>query len=284
MARRLYVEGPFGQIHLRLAGEGDSGRPPLLCFHMSPMSGRIYERFIDRMAEGRLAVAVDTPGFGMSDPPAAPPAIADYARAMRTAVEALGIRNPVDLMGYHTGSMIAADLAADHPALVRRLILVSAPIFTEAEQSEMRRLYAPIKPSLDGSHLLKRWKGYLHHNLGRGLTLEDVADMFSDGLLGRNIAWWGHNAAFAYAGDIRLPAIAQPILLLNPGDDLQAETRRAPALMRNGRMIELPGWGHGFLDGFTDDAARLASSFLDAPDADPFGELAIPLSGTHPQP
>src|SRR3546814_1749582 len=104
--------------------------------------------------------------------------------------------------------------------------------------------------------------------------------MFPDGLLGRNIAWWGHNAAFAYAGDIRLPEIAQPILLLNPGDDLQAETRRAPALMRNGRMIELPGWGHGFLDGFTDDAARLASSFLDAPDADPFVELAIPLSGT----
>lgn len=283
MARRLYVEGPFGQIHLRIAGEGDCGHPPLLCFHMSPMSGRIYERFIDQMAEDRLAVAVDTPGFGMSDPPPAPPVIADYARAMRAVIEALGIRRPVDLMGYHTGSMIAADLAVDHPSLVRRLVLVSAPIFTEAEQKAMRRLYAPLEPRLDGSHLLTRWKGYVHHNLGRGLTLEDVADMFPDGLLGRNIAWWGHNAAFAYAGDIRLSEIAQPILLLNPGDDLQIETRRALASMRNGRLIELPGWGHGFLDGFTDDAARLASSFLDAPDTDPFGELAIPLSGSQPQ-
>lgn len=283
MTRRLYVDGPFGQMHVRVAGTEAGGRQPLVCFHLSPMSGRIYERFIRAMADKRLAVAIDTPGFGMSDAPPERPSIGDYSRAMRAAVAALGIRGPIDLMGYHTGSMIAADLAAEHPALIRRLILVSAPIFTEDEREELRQRYGPLTPSLDGSHLLKRWTGYVHHYLGRGLTLEDVADMFPDGLLGRNIAWWGHNAAFAFTLNMRLPELDQPILLLNPGDDLQHESRRAAALLRNGRLVELPSWGHGFLDGFTADAARLASSFLDSPDADPFTNVVIPQSALDPE-
>ncbi|RYY27044.1 MAG: alpha/beta fold hydrolase [Sphingomonadales bacterium] len=280
MARRAYVDGRFGQMHVRIAGPADSAEPPLICFHMSPMSGRCYERFIDRFAEatGRMAVAIDTPGFGQSDAPPAPPSIADYSEAMRSAIEALGIIGPVDLIGYHTGSMIAANLAAEYSALVRRVICISAPMFTDSEKEAMHRLYPPLKPSLDGAHLMTRWNGFVHYNLGRGLSLDDVADMFPDGLLGRNIAWWGHNAAFGFAYDLRLPEVAQPVLVLSPGDDLQAESRRAPDVLRNGRLVELPAWGHGFLDGFTEDAAALVASFLQAADTDPFGALAVPQS------
>ena len=280
MVRRSYVNGLYGQMHLRIAGPGDSGKPPLICFHMSPMTGRIYERFIGRFAAqtGRMAVAVDTPGFGQSDAPPAPPSIADYSDAMRSAITALGMGGPVDLIGYHTGSMIAANLAADHPELVRRVICIAAPMFTDSEKEAMHRLYPPLKPSLDGSHLMARWHSFVHHNLGRGLTLDDVADAFPDGLLGRNIAWWGHNAAFDFAYDLRLPQVAQPVLVLSPGDDLQNESRRAPDVLRNGRLVELPAWGHGFFDGFTDDAVALVASFLEASDTDPFGALVIPES------
>ena len=288
MARRTYVDGPFGQIHVRVAGDQAAERPPLFCFHMSPMSSRIYERFIDAAGRDRLAIAVDTPGFGMSDRPPAPPQIGDYARAMRVAIDGLGVRGPVDLMGYHTGSMIAADLAADSADLVRRVVLVSAPIFTEAERKEMCGLYAAVPPALDGSHLQKRWASYVRHNLGRGLALEDVADMFPEGLLGRRNSWWGHHAAFSYAADMRLPEIVQPILVLNPADDLERETRRARSLIRNGQIVELPAWGHGFLDAFTDDAVRLVISFLDSAETDPFAGLAPPetargcqLANTH---
>lgn len=281
MAYRTYVDGPFGQMHVRMARRARCSKPALVCFHMSPMSGRIYERFIDAVGRERTAAAIDTPGFGMSDPPTALPSIGDYSRAMAAAIQALDLGQSVDLMGYHTGSMIAADLAADRPGLVRRLVLVSAPIFTDAERAEMRRLYQPVPPSLDGTHLVQRWRGFVHHNLGRGLSLEDVADMFPDGLLGRNRAWWGHHAAFSFAPDMRLPEVRQPVLLISPGDDLASYSRRAPPLMSNGRLVELPGWGHGFLDGFTGDAAKLVQSFLDAPDDAPFASLAAPQSGKH---
>lgn len=277
--RRTYVDGPFGQMHVRMAGDLQSPEPPLVCFHMSPMSGRIFEHFIGWLSRhGRAAVAVDTPGLGMSDATAAPPSIEDYACAMEAAAHALGLSRPIDLMGYHTGSMIAAELAGTRPELVRRVVLVSAPIFTAAEREAMMSLYAPIPPAMDGSHLVKRWRSFLHYNLRRGTSLEDVAEMFPEGLLGRSKNHWGHRAAFSYSLEARLPTIEQPLLLLNPGDDLQAETRRAPPLLRRAQLVEIPSWGHGFLDGFTEEAGRLIVSFLEAPDAAPFADLDLPES------
>ncbi|MET0365585.1 MAG: alpha/beta fold hydrolase [Sphingobium sp.] len=264
--RRHYVDGPFGQIHLRIAGE-PSERPALLCFHMSPMSGRIFANFIAEMGRDRLAVAVDTPGFGMSDTPAEMPEVADYARAMAAVIDALGIDGPVDLMGYHTGSLISCDLARLRPQQIRRVILVSAPLLTDEERAAMRDLYRETPPSLDGEHLMKRWRGYVHHNLGRGLDLEAVADMFPDGLLGRNKAWWGHRAAFNHQPDMGLPEVKQPVLIINPDDDLRPFTPRARDLLVNGHIVDKSAWGHGFLDASTAEAAALARGFLDSDDA-----------------
>lgn len=277
MARRSYVDGPFGQMHLRMAVSPGSDRPPLICFHMSPMSSRAYDRFVDRIATGgRTAIAIDTPGFGQSDRPPAPPSIADYAKAMVEAFDALGVAGPVELMGYHTGSMIACELAAAHPDRVRRLICVSTPIFTAEERAAMAAHYGPELPTADGAHLLKAWRGFHHHFSAGGLSLGAIADAFPERLLGRCTAWWGHAAAFGYDLADRLGDVVQPLLVLNPSDDLETETRRATSLLGNGRIVDLPGWGHGLLDLHTDAAATLIESFLDAPDADPFGTLSLP--------
>ena len=265
--RRQYVDGPFGQVHLRIAGSAGApaAHAPLLCFHMSPMSGRIFEKFIGVMGQDRLAIAVDTPGFGMSDTPHEMPEIADYARTMAAVIDALGLAGPVDLMGYHTGALIACDLARLRPAQVRRLVLVSAPMLTDAERAELRELYCEVPPSLDGSHLMRRWQSFVHHNLGRGNDLHAVAEMFPDGLLGRTRAWWGHRAAFNHRPDMGLPEIHQPILIIDPDDDLRPFTHRAATLLNNGRIVAKSEWGHGFLDADTDQAADLVRGFLDLP-------------------
>ena len=131
--RKGYADGRFGQIHYRISQPAlAAGHPPLLCFHMSPNSGRIYETFLKHMGADRFAVAPDTPGFGDSDPPATQPAIADYAAAMGDLMDALGFAT-VDVMGYHTGSETCIELALQRPQQVRRLVLVSAPIFTAAQ-------------------------------------------------------------------------------------------------------------------------------------------------------
>jgi pimeloyl-ACP methyl ester carboxylesterase len=276
--RRTYVETRFGQLHLRIAQPAAASRPALICFHMSPMSGRIYENFLAKIGTDRVAIAADTPGFGMSDAPPAPPEIADYAGAMWDALDALGVSGPIDAMGYHTGSKVAIELALARADRARRLILIAAPIMTEAERAAMREHYAETAPTLDGSHLAALWRSFVHYNLSPSLPLEQVADAFPDMLSGRNIAWWGHRAAFNHYLDQRLPLVPQPVLVFNPGDDLWDYTKRAGPFLKNGEIVDLPGWGHGFLGGFTADAAALARSFLDAPDDAPFGGVSVPES------
>jgi pimeloyl-ACP methyl ester carboxylesterase len=264
--RRAYADLPSGQIHLRRAGDGTfSGRPPLLCLHMSPASGHVYERFLAAMGEDRLAIAPDTPGFGHSDPLPEFPEIADYARTMWRLMDTLGLTGPVDLMGYHTGSLTIAEMARQAPERARRLILVSAPLYTEAERAELRALYRPGPVfTADGQRLLELWRWFLvFFRVGQDNTLEDAARIFYERLSGRERHWWGHRAAFNYDLAPVLSALAHRVTVLNPDDDLAANTPRAAPLLRDGRVLDLPGFTHGFLDTRTVEAARLVRELLD---------------------
>lgn len=281
--RRAYVDGRQGQMHVRIVDAGGSGRPPLVCIHMSPMTGRIYENFLPAIGEDRMALAFDTPGFGMSDAPPAPPTIDGYAQDILSGIDALGIIGPFDLMGYHTGSMISVALALLVPARVRRIVMVSAPIFPAEELRQFHAYYGHRAPEADGGHLVRRWKGFVYHYLRPGTTLEQIADMFPDALLGRSIEWWGHRAAFNYDLADSLARVVQSVLILNTGDDMDTQTRRANRLAARSQILEVPGWGHGFLDAHTDEVAGLVRTFLDAGDEAPFAGIVVPPSATGPR-
>lgn len=294
---RMYLPGRHGQLHLRRSGpeaamaaavtagasRAPAPRAPLACFHMSPMSGRIYQHLLAEMGRDRLALAFDTPGFGMSDAPAAPPAIEDYAADMLAGLDALGVVQPCDLMGYHTGSLIAVALARLAPTRIRRVLMVSAPIFPEEERARFRAYYGHREPEEDGAHLVRLWKSFVYHHRRPGETLAGVADIFPEALLGREREWWGHRAAFDYDLAAALAGVTQPVLILNPGDDLDVQTRRAVGLAPRSMILEAPGWGHGFLDRQTDEAAALARGFFDAPDAAPFAAVRTPPSADAPR-
>ena len=66
---KVVSTGPHGLLHVRQAGAPDASKTPLVMFHMSPNSGRIYEALQIEMARDRVSLAPDTPGFGESDPP-----------------------------------------------------------------------------------------------------------------------------------------------------------------------------------------------------------------------
>lgn len=264
VVRRLYIDGRFGQQHLRLARPPEDVAPkrPLVCFHLSPSSGRLYAKFLEEMGNDRIAVAPDTPGFGESDPPPALPTIHDYALAMIDLLDALGLEQ-VDLMGYHTGSKIAVETALIAPERVAHLVLVSAPIYTEEELARQRETMGNPEPlAEDGSHLLRRWKG-IYDWRGPGMTLEMVQQEFAETLRGGDKSWWGHHAAFNYHHADHLPQVQQPVLVLCPNDDLVVPTRRAKQYIRNGRLLELPDKGHGMLTLHAHEIAAIVRDFVD---------------------
>ena len=64
--KRRYVDLPHGQLHFRELGSG----PPLVLLHKTPSSSIQYARAMPLLAERFRTLALDTPGFGMSDAPA----------------------------------------------------------------------------------------------------------------------------------------------------------------------------------------------------------------------
>jgi pimeloyl-ACP methyl ester carboxylesterase len=264
--RRDYVTGRFGQMHYRYAKpDAPTGKRPLLMFHMSPYSSFIYEIFAGEMGRDRLAIAIDTPGFGASDPTPSAPEIGDYASAMEDVMDVLGLRD-VDVMGYHTGCKIAMELSLRRPTAIHRLINVSAAVYTEAELASQRAAYGPEELADDGSTYANWWKSRGRWHM-KEVSKQAHADLFAIRVANTSISWWGHNAAFNYQAAVALPKVKHPILILNPtADDLATMTVRAKPLLKNpaSRIQDLPGWAHGFLDVKTTEAAKIVRDFLDA--------------------
>jgi len=226
------------------------------------VSGVVYETFLGEMGRDRTAVAPDTPGYGASDPPPAPPSIADYAQAMGEVLDALALRE-VDVVGYHTGSKIAVELALQRPGAVRHLVLIGAPVYTDAELAAMRAEHdRDLEPREDGGHLVGYWRAVLNWR-GPGQTLGMIMKSFPDALRGAEHRTWGHRAAFEYSYADHLPRVTQPVLVLNPRDDLWEYTPRVAPYLKNGRVVNLPDWGHGFLDLHPVEVGRLVRRFVD---------------------
>lgn len=263
--RKTYVNGKYGQLHCRVAQPADAPKSPVVCLHMSPKSGRSYHDVLPWLAAERAAIAPDYPGHGESDlPPADPPvSIADFAECAWRCVDAL-IEAPVHVVGYHTGSMVAVEAARQRPDDVISIVSISAPVFTPEELAELEVAFAPIPIDDEGNRFRILWKRVLAH-MGPGMTLEMAAASFAENLRAGDAYEWGHRAAFAYAEEYRrrLPEVDHPMLVLNPADDCFEQSKRADALLKNGRRLDCPDWGHGFLNAFPEEAAKVILEFLD---------------------
>ncbi len=247
--RRAYFETRLGQLHVHGAMPGGGGfdeATTLVCFHQSPMSGRVFRPLLEIMGRDRSVYAPDTPGFGESDPPSSQPSIADYAGAMVEFLDHMRFRK-VDLLGYHTGSLIATEVALARPDLVRRIVLAGVPLLTEEERAAFRKSPWPVPVAEDGSHLAQEWQRSLQWR-GPGVTLEAVARGFAEKLRNGPQAWWGASAVMDYPTRERLAELKPTVLVLRPKDDLYEATLRVKGVLRDARLVDLPQYGHGLFD------------------------------------
>lgn len=153
--RRGFVNVAHGQVHYRYAGHG----PAVLLLHDSPRSSVMHESMLRALAGQFTAIAIDTPGYGLSTPlPAEPrPEIPDFAAALAATCAALGIeRCPV--YGFHTSSKITLQYAIDHPDRVS-LAIIDGLNLPPGGPSEafIERYMKPFELQDDGSHLAVAW-------------------------------------------------------------------------------------------------------------------------------
>jgi pimeloyl-ACP methyl ester carboxylesterase len=267
---RHYMDGRFGQVHYRRAAPGSSSRVPVLLFHQSPSSGRPWEHLVADLGRDRVAIAPDTPGFGDSDPPPAPPLIDDYAAAMGDLMDSLGLER-VDIIGDHTGTKVAIELARQRPKQIRRLMLNAAMVFSAEQQAMQRETVErekPHTPPEDGHHHVDHFVR-LKKYYAADSPLELLNRDFSEMLKGGDFMWYGHNASFQYPVAEALKDVVHPILLLCPDDGFRENTLRTVPHLRNGKLRELPTFRMGAISLHTVELGKIARDFFDTPEDKP---------------
>lgn len=263
--KRGYADGPYGQIHYRIVKPKNPSHPPLMCLHPSPRSGQLYDLWIQEMGKDRIALAPDTPGYGGSDTPPQPVQIADFARAMIAFMDDLKLPR-VDVMGYHTGSLTSVELARAYPKRIRKVVLISAPNWTPEEKAASLARQGAGQPAPSFQQMLEStlegWK-----TSGKGLFRDMPDERYFDSAIERmrhyRTSNWGFMAAYDYDVAKALTEVSQPILILNPEDDVYETTPRVKPYLRNGRIHDLPGWTHGHVDIHTAEMAKIVRDFLD---------------------
>jgi pimeloyl-ACP methyl ester carboxylesterase len=248
--------------------EGQPHGPPFVVLHGGAARWQHGFRFVELMAGTWHVYAPDFRGHGKSGHVPGAYRLADYVRD--TAYFLAGVvHEPAVLYGHSMGGEVAVMLAAQHPGLVRALIVGDAPLsrFNHAAEEPAHRAQnelwhrlagqpaAQIEPALRDMPIPVPGESALrpaHEVMGedspwyahQAVSLQQLdPDMLSAVLAGPETMLDG------YEPDVLLPAIACPVLLLQAdpkyGSALpDEEVARGLSLLSRASHLRLNGLGH----------------------------------------
>ncbi|MCS0635749.1 alpha/beta hydrolase [Streptomyces sp. LP05-1] len=285
----------------RLAPEGVSRRPPVVVF--------LHGAFIDTLASfyftlapafaahGRATVMYDLRGHGRTERPGSGYRVEDFTTDLVALLDALGLTEPVHLVGNSFGGTLAFDFAVHHPDRVASVTAVEAcpvnPGWADAMAGALHR----ATETLPEDQALA-WFTEQYGTVSSTRTGDPAHDA--------RIARLGRNAgrlikATTIARDLprsrrppahRLASLACPVLLINGEHGLvAAEAAYLTTALPRCRRVVVPGHKHSVLVEAPAEVSRVTLAWLDehaparpaagAPDA-ALARLAPGASGVRP--
>jgi pimeloyl-ACP methyl ester carboxylesterase len=221
LERRRVKLGP-ATIAYEVAGAG----PPVVLVHGLSGSSRWWRRNIGALTPYRRVYVVDLIGFGASRA-RRPFALAEAAGYLTQWLDQLELER-VSVVGHSMGGLIAAELAADAPERVDRLVLVD-----------------PAALPLD-AHLMTHALSLLHEL--RYISLSFLPVLLADALRAGPLTLWRATTALMLA-DLR-PKLAQvraPTLVIWGEHDALAPlalARQLAQYLRYEELVVIKGAGH----------------------------------------
>jgi pimeloyl-ACP methyl ester carboxylesterase len=230
--RRGYLETRRGQVHYRRAGYRAPRATALVCLHPTPFSSRFYAEF-QKAAASVETFALDTPGFGESDPVTT---VSIEALAAELAEALGGLEGAVDVLGFHTGCLLGLEIASAAPERIRRLVLVDAPVLEAAERKvALERTLAAyeVRRARFEAIVQKRVPARPVGGIDRELEL------LADEVAGSAAAAAVFTAAFEYEAPRRFDRIDRPVLCVATNGPLAGPTKAVASQLRDARLAEL---------------------------------------------
>lgn len=231
----------------------------------------------DPLAQGREVILFESAGLGRSTGEV-PDTVPGMARHLVAFADALGLTQ-VDLLGFSLGGMIAQQVALDHPALVRKMLLVgTAPEGGEEimhlEKPELRDVVQ--NPSLSPlERLVKLFFAPSQTSQAAGQAFaarlaartEDREPVSGPKVAQAQITAfraWEQVDGERFA---KLRRITQPCLVVNGVLDRMIPVRNSYMLgehLPNAMLLTYPDAGHGSLFQFHESFVQQARLFLDS--------------------
>lgn len=246
-------------IHLRRRQSSAERKTTLFCLHPAPYGGGFFESFLPHLSPEVEAIAPDLPGFGRSSALAETPTIALYAETLADII--CQQSDTVSLLGYHTGAMVAIELAASRPDLVDRLILPGVPYFDKSARDQRKMTFMAPGDQESFNALSGLWDMAVakrHEDIPFGRAIS----MFKEAVQSHPNAWQGFRAVFDYGVEERLKKITVPTLCLLVAGALAEPTRSACAVIEHAALKDMTHLGANPFERAPKALADAVSSFL----------------------
>lgn len=251
---------------------GPRGGIPVVFFvHLAATLDNWDPRIIDPIAANRHVIAFDQPGVGSSS--GTFPGTLEQAAAQAYAfITSLGF-DLVDIFSFSMGGMIAQDLVAAHPELVRKLVLTGTGPRGGRDMDKVvgTTYYDIMRAALTGSDA----KEFLFFN--RNARGKAAARAFIERLKERSIDRDKPITTTAFRAQLKaiqrfgrgtpadLSVITQPTLIANGDNDRMVPSVLSEELHRRipgSELIIYPDSGHGGIFQFHETFAPVAARFL----------------------
>lgn len=155
---RITWSAPTGAVSGLSAGEPTGRR--VVYVHGTPGSAAMWGAYLTERPAGTEAVALDRPGFGMSEPRGAVSSLEAQARAIEPLLVERDGAWPV-LVGHSLGVPVALRVACEHPDRVGGLLLLAGNADPELEELQWYNHLG----RLAGPFLSRSWRNSNHELL-----------------------------------------------------------------------------------------------------------------------
>jgi pimeloyl-ACP methyl ester carboxylesterase len=260
------VDVAGAQIRYREAGSGDA----VVLVHGWPVDSRLWTEQIARLAGRHRVLALDLPGYGRSDPPAAP-GFEPLVNAVLGFLDALGLERAA-LVGHDAGGPAVLLTAIRHPQRVSKLVVMDTTPYPKTPWL-IRLLMLAGKIPGAGSLLLSRFGFRVLFRLGtagRHVDTRAMADRFRPDPAERRRALIealrGFDPGELVEVEAGVGSIAAPTMILWAADDPTGPlslARRLAGDIPGSTLVTVPSCGHFLPLDRPGEVGELLAAFLD---------------------
>lgn len=242
------------ELYYEIHGEGE----PLILLHGGLGSSGMFYDIMPQLARDRQVVAVDLQGHGRTADVDRPIRYEHLGDDVAALIRHLGFEQ-VDVMGYSMGGGAALRAAIQHPGVVRRLVVVSAPYRRDGFYPEILEAQAQVNAEAAGQ--FKGTPMYQHY-----VSVAPEPDHFP-----RLLDKMGQLMSRDYDWSEEIRALDLPILLVYADADMFPTSHMA-------RFYELLGGGQR--DAGWDGSQRPTAQFAILPGLTHYDVFTSPLLAT----